>query len=134
MIYCCVSGDWMRYKYSIGFFVDEDGNKPVEAYLFDDRHIKDLSIMINVIQRLALVGQDLLDTKMAKRITPNIFELRKQRHRIMYAQDEKRFVLLSAFFKRTQKTPEKEIHKAERYYDEYQVTKGFYKLDLPTLK
>lgn len=124
----------MRYKYSIGFFVDEDGNKPVEAYLLDEKNIKDLTVIINVIQRLAIVGLDLLDTNMAKRITSTVFELRKQRHRIMYTQDKKRFVLLSAFYKRTQKTPEKEIYKAERYYDEYQVTKGFYELDLPTLK
>jgi hypothetical protein len=91
----------MRRKYSVAFFVDHQENIPVFEYLFDQKNEKDLNVLINVIQRLAFVGQDLLDTNMAKPIEGPLFELRKDRHRIFYAKFGPRFVLLSAFLKNT---------------------------------
>ncbi len=112
----------MRRKYSVALFIDHQGNIPVIEYLFDQKNEKDLSVLINVIQRLAFVGQDLLDTNMAKPIEGPLFELRKDRHRIFYAKFGPRFVLLSAFLKNTQKTPQREIQIAMDYYQEYTET------------
>ena len=123
----------MHQKYIVGFYVDREGKRQVEQYLFQEKNLTDLAILINVIQRLAIVGQDLLDTNMAKPLEGLIFELRKDRHRILYAPDGKRFVLLSAFLKRTQKTPPEEIRLAKKRFAEYQETDRFYELKLPPL-
>ena len=119
----------MQQRYQIGFFVDRQGNRPVEIYLFD--HFSEWSVLFNVIARLAYVGQDLIDTDMAKRIKHPIYELRKDRHRIMYAPDGNRFVLLSAFYKRTGKTPTEEIELALARYEEYQQTGNFFEFLIP---
>ena len=55
----------LSYRFIIGFFVRQDGTKPVEDYLFEGKNQTDLVVLINVIQRLALLGLDLLDTNMA---------------------------------------------------------------------
>lgn len=123
----------MRRRYSVAFFIDHQGNIPVFKYLFDSKNEKDLSILINVIQRLAFVGQDLLDTKMAKPIEGPLFELRKNRHRIFYAKFGPRFVLLSAFFKNTQKTPQGEIQIAMDNYQEYTETGNCQEFNFPSI-
>jgi phage-related protein len=123
----------MRRKYSVAFFVDHQENIPVFEYLFDQKNEKDLNVLINVIQRLAFVGQDLLDTNMAKPIEGPLFELRKDRHRIFYAKFGPRFVLLSAFLKNTQKTPQREIQIAMDYYQEYTETGNCQEFNFPSL-
>jgi phage-related protein len=133
VIYSFYLGAYMRRLFIVGFFVDQSGCKQVEDYLFEGRNITDLNVLINVIQRLAYVGQDLLDTNMAKHIDGPLFELRKDRHRIFYCQDGDRFVLLSAFTKATQKTPPAEIRRAFDYFNEYQQTKNFFELGIPPL-
>lgn len=123
----------MRRKYSVAFFVDHQENIPVFEYLFDQKNEKDLNVLINVIQRLAFVGQDLLDTNMAKPIEGPLFELRKDRHRIFYAKFGPRFVLLSAFLKNTQKTPQREIQIAMDFYQEYTETGNCQEFKFPSL-
>ena len=119
-------------RYTIGFFVDRRGRKPVEEYLFLRNNETDFAVLILVIQRLSIVGQGLIDTDMVKHLEGPIFELRKDRHRILYAQDENRFVLLSAFLKETQKTPPEQIARALKNYREYQETGKFFELKLPS--
>lgn len=101
--------------------------------MLDDRYVTDLPLIIDTIQSLAIAGQDLIDTKMAKHIKGPIYELRKDRHRIFYSQDGIKFVLLSAFYKYTQKTPQKEIRRAQDNYLEYQEIGDFFALKLPPL-
>ncbi len=123
----------MRRKYSVALFIDHQGNIPVNEYLFDQKNEKDLNILIHVIQRLAFVGQDLLDTNMAKPIEGPLFELRKDRHRIFYTKFGQRFVLLSAFPKNTPKTPQREIQIAMDYYQEYTETGNCQEFNFPSL-
>lgn len=123
----------MQRRYSVAFFIDRQGTIPVSEYLFDQKNEKDLIILINVIQRLAYVGQDLLDTKMAKPIEGPLFELRKNRHRIFYARFGPRFVLLSAFLKNTQKTPQGEIQIAMDNYQEYTETGNSQEFNFPSI-
>jgi len=87
-------------------------------YIFAGKNQKDISVLINAIQRLARVGQDLLDTKTAKHLGDNIYELRKDRHRILYAPYQQGFALLSAFLKKSQKTPPEEIRTAIQRYEQ----------------
>lgn len=105
--------------YQIAFFIGQDDSNPVFDYIYDDKNDTDLILIISVIQRLARVGQELLDTDMAKPLGGPIFELRKNRHRITYAQDKERFILLSAFLKKTKKTPPQERALALKHYEEY---------------
>jgi phage-related protein len=122
----------MKRVYSIGFFIDEDGRKPVEGYLYNLTNEKDINILIQVIQRLSRVGQYLIDTNMAKHIDGPIYELRKDRHRILYAQTGNRFILLLAFYKATKKTPRQYINLAHQYYEEYiTYNNRFYELLIP---
>jgi phage-related protein len=61
---------------------------------------------------------------MAKHIDGPLFELRKDRHRILFARDIRmsRFVLLSTFYKDSQKTPLEEIERAQIYWNDYLST------------
>jgi phage-related protein len=99
--------------------------------MFDESNLTDITTLINVIQRLALIGLDILDTHMAKRLEGPLYELRKDRHRILFAPDGVRFVLLSAFLKRTQKTPRAEIELALERFEQYKRGGGFFELTLP---
>ena len=112
----------MRRIYDVALFIDRKGNNFVQNYLQNINNQKELISLINVIQRLSCIGQYLLDTNMAKRIDGPIFELRKGRHRILYAKFNDRFILLSAFIKKTKKTPNREIRLARKRYDEYKKT------------
>ena len=93
---------------------------PVFDYMLDGNDETKLNVLINVIQRLSRVGLELIDTKMVKLIDKPIYELRKDRHRILFAPyGDDGFILLSAFIKETQKTPPKEIRTAKRYHREF---------------
>ena len=124
----------LRYRYGIGFFANRDGSKPVEEYMVADANLTDLNVLINVIQRLALIGLDILDTKMAKHIQAPIYELRKDHHRILFAPDGERFVLLCAFTKKGDKTPPQETERAQKNFKVYQETGGWFELKLPSLE
>ena len=131
MIY--LRGNAMPSRYQIAFYVCQDGCCPVEDYMFDGRNITELSILVNVLQRLAMVGQKIIDTEMAKHISGPIFELRKDFHRIMYAEDKRinGFVILSAFWKETPKTPPQEIEKAFKYLQDYRDHQRVQFLEIP---
>ena len=122
----------MQRRYAVALFIDHDGNNPVQDYMFDAKNITDLNVLINVIERLSYVGQDLLDTNMAKRIEGPICELRKDRHRIMYAKFGRRFVLFSGFLKKTRKTPRKEIQLAQERYEEFTDTGNCKEVTFPS--
>jgi phage-related protein len=78
-------------------------------------------MIINVIHRLAFVGQALIDTDMVKRLDNPIWELRKGYHRILYAEDRtfNGFIMLSAFWKESRHTPLREINRANRHWQDY---------------
>ena len=111
-------------RWQIACFRDASGRQPVMDYLFALTSLDDMQLICRVVQRLSYVGLGLMDTKMAKHIEGPIFELRKDRHRIMFARDmEKyRFVLLSTFYKNSYHTPLDEIEKAQLYWNDYLKT------------
>jgi phage-related protein len=110
-----------RRRWQIACFRDAAGHQPVIDYISSLTNLDDLELICQVVQRLSRVGLDLVDTKMAKHIDGPLFELRKDRHRIMFAWDTERnrFVLLSTFYKNTEKTPLEEIERAHIYWKDY---------------
>jgi phage-related protein len=111
-------------RWQIACFQDAGGRQPVIDYISALTNLDDMELIFHVLQCLSRMGLDLVDTKMAKHIDGSIFELRKDRHRIMFARDMQRgrFVLLSTFYKMTEKTPPEELEKAQLYWSDYLKT------------
>lgn len=110
--------------YNVGFYRDRKGNAPVLEFItsLEKRHDKDSRINLNkvrdYIKILALYGTRAGDTYV-KHLDGAIWELRPLRNRILFvALDEDGFVLLHQFVKKTQKTPSREIRKAQREYQD----------------
>ncbi|HEY9088604.1 MAG TPA: type II toxin-antitoxin system RelE/ParE family toxin [Anaerolineaceae bacterium] len=110
----------MVKPWNIVFYVEEDGSKPVFEYIFQKgRNEKDIAVMMAALQRLKAVGPDLEDTQMAIALDDTVWELRKDRHRILFARCGQIFVLLAAFLKTTQKTPREQVDLAHRRFDRW---------------
>jgi phage-related protein len=113
------AGENMPSKWIVESYVDKDSRKPVEDYIYEGNDEDVVALLINVIQRLQALGPDLQGTNMDKLIDGPIRELRKKRHRILYGRVGNRFVLLSAFMKKTDKTPPEQISLAKSRFEDY---------------
>lgn len=118
--------------YNIGFYCDRNGNAPVVEFIasLEKRHDKDSRINLNkvrdYIKILALYGTRAGDAYV-KHLNGAIWELRPLRNRILFvSMDEDGFILLHQFVKKTQKTPAREIRKAQREYQDYLERKRTY--------
>ena len=109
-----------KQKWGVDFFEEEDGSQPVKKYILDGHSEKDIAVIMNVLVSLQNLGPDIQGTDMDDRIDGHIRELRKGRHRILYAQVGNSFVLLTAFIKKTQKTPIEQIELAKKRLKIYQ--------------
>jgi len=70
---------------------------------------KEQAQLYQIIKMLQELGPDIQHTKMDKLIDGSFRELRKNRHRILYCRQGRKFILLVAFRKDSQKTPIKNI-------------------------
>lgn len=113
----------MRSRWGICSYQSKEGNFPVEDYIAEGNDEKKFALLINVIESLAINGLDLMETSMCKQLTKDLWELRKDRHRIIFCKDGDIFVLLTGFLKRTQKTPKSEIDIAYLRMDHYYTNK-----------
>lgn len=109
----------MPSKYKIEFYQAADGSFPVQDYICEGNDEKKVSLLIAVIQRLEAVGPELRATDMDKLIEGPIGELRKDRHRILYGRNGNTYVLLTAFLKRTPKTPKEQKELAKKRFEEH---------------
>ncbi len=109
----------MPSRWIVEFYQDAEGNIPVQEYMFEGNDEKRVALLINVIQRLETLGPEIQGTDMDKLIEGSIRELRKDRHRILYGRDGNRFILLTAFMKKTDKTPPEQIALAQRRFEEH---------------
>lgn len=112
----------LYFEYKVYFYVLPSGRWPVLDYLRElqkeerweiDRHLEHLR-----------KREGKLLPPQAKHILGKIWELRikinERQHRIFYfIAPLRKIVLLSAFIKKTKKTPRKEIIKAQKYYFDY---------------
>jgi len=108
--------------YKIEFYEDKDGNKPARDYIkaLKKKKDKDSRIKVDKITQYlhylrtngTFIGQPIV-----KHIEGEIWELRPAKDRIFFVVYQAGvFVLLHAFTKRTQKTPEKELERARTEY------------------
>ncbi len=105
----------------VKIYEDKDGNSVLKDWLRQlklrkDNGVKEARIILNqihyCIERIKLDGT-YVPEEIAKHITEDIWELRPDKHRVMFFQaKEGMFVLLNYFRKGTQKTPPKEIKRA----------------------
>jgi len=103
-----------------------------QTIIFDKRAEKEISSFTkqaqmklrSLIQILSVYGR--LNLPEGKKITKELFEIRiksASQHRCLYAYYTKQTVIiLSAFIKKKQKTPQKEINKAVSRLQEYKTS------------
>lgn len=91
--------------YEIKFYEDKNGRSEVYEY----------------IEMLSKNGLNLSEPFL-KKIDKEIWELRPLRNRILFASlYNNKFILLSIFMKKTQKTPKREIEKAKKFLEDYKM-------------
>ena len=105
--------------YKIVFYVDESGTSQVKDYI-DRLSVKDRAKIAKYMDFLREKA-GVLDEPYSKHIRGKLRELRvdfgKNKHRIFYFTFiNRKIVMLHAFLKKTEKTPESEIKKAEHNY------------------
>ncbi|MGV3327990.1 type II toxin-antitoxin system RelE/ParE family toxin [Streptococcus suis] len=106
--------------YTIYFYKDKNVREPVLEYLRElaSKKGKDSRIKLNkindYIELLSQLGTQ-IGEPYVKHLEGNIWELRPLRDRILFvAWYDGSFVLLHHFVKRSQKTPRRELEKAQR--------------------
>ena len=111
--------------YEVRFYQDKDGNEPLKNYLEKLASKKDKDSRINLtkirdyVKSLSVYGKALGEPYI-KHLDGEIWELRPLRNRILFfGFDGTKFVLLSHFIKKTQKTPPREIEKAKKLMRDY---------------
>jgi phage-related protein len=110
----------MAYKISI--YQDKSGKEPIVEFL-NSLPVKHRAKAIRTIDLLAEFGRD-LKAPYTKHLEKELWELRVKHgsdiSRIFYfAEIGGSFVLLHGFVKKSQKTPKKELERAQRYLDDY---------------
>lgn len=111
--------------YIIELYEDSNGNCELEEYF---KYLRNSKSKIDKIQSnkirmyinlLSEYGFELKEPYI-KKIDKEIWELRPQKNRILFTSwHYNKFILLSIFTKKTQKTPKKEIDKAKRFLEDY---------------
>ena len=107
--------------HKIYYYTDVNGKTPVLNYIesLAIKHDKDSRIKFNKIRDyIKLLAERGLQTgePFIKHLDGEIWELRPLRDRILFAawdNEEKAFILLHQFMKKTQKTPKREIEIAK---------------------
>ena len=83
--------------------------------------MKKIDLYIDLLSEYGLT----LSEPYIKKIENEIWELRPLRDRILFASwCNNKFVLLSVFMKKTQKTPKREIEKAKKLLEDYKKRRG----------
>ena len=114
-------------KFTVGFYEKENGEKPVELFL-DKLDIKMRSKLLMILKILQEKG-NLLSEPYSKHLDDGIFEIRgkvgSDISRVLYFfYFGGKIIVTNGFIKKTQKTPSKEIKRAEDIRIEYFNTKN----------
>ena len=118
--------------YKIIFYKDANGQSEVNNYIQELRKNinKDNKIKLKKIMAYLKMLENnglSLGKPYIKHINDEIWELRPLRNRILFALLEKeKFIILTYFIKKTQKTPRREIDRAKRYLQEYRNRRDLY--------
>jgi len=100
-------------KFKVKFFQTKRGNYPVKEFI----ERQSLPTYTKILRSIELIENNgpFLQPPYAKKVRPNLYELRipgKEAIRIFYAPVGGVYYLLSAFKKKSQKLPKKEIQLA----------------------
>ena len=113
----------MFIMYDIEFYQNKSGRSEVYEYIKKLCNCKEKKqILKKIYLYLELLEEHGLDLRepYIKKLTKNIWELRPMTDRILFASwHNNKFIILSVFAKKTQKTPKREIEKAERLLKDY---------------
>lgn len=111
--------------YKIEFYEDKNGKSEIYEYIkkINNNKSKENRIKLKKIkaymEMLSIYGLNLSEPYI-KKIDNEIWELRPLKDRILFASlHNNKFILLSVFTKKTQKTPKKEIEKAKKNLKDY---------------
>lgn len=113
--------------YDIIFYEDRNGYSEIRSLLkvLEKDSLTNKQSRINLEKIVAYIDMlketgTRVGAKVSKHLDGEIWELRPLKNRILYAYyDDKRFILLTYFTKKTQKTPRREIERAKRYLKDY---------------
>lgn len=111
--------------YSIKIYEDRYGKSEIKEYIRNLRQntCKDSKIKFNkIISYMRILSENGLSIgePYIKYLGDEIWELRPLRDRILFGcWNNNKFILLSIFTKKTQKTPKNEIEKAKRLLKDY---------------
>jgi len=107
------------------FYRDKNGKNEIEEYLvkLQGKQDKDSKIKANKIIAYIDILVDYgvsIGEPYVKHLQKEIWELRTNRNRILFASiNDNKFILLTIFMKTTQKTPKREIERAEIYLKDF---------------
>lgn len=111
--------------YKIEFYEDKNGKSEIYEYIkkLNNNKSKENRIKLKKIkaylEMLSIYGLNLSEPYI-KKIDNEIWELRPLKDRILFASlHNNKFILLSVFMKKVQKTPKKEIEKAKKNLKDY---------------
>ena len=111
--------------YNIEIYEDKNGKSEIRDYIKSIQRRKNKNNNIKftkIVAYIRILSESGLSIgePYIKHIDSNIWELRPLRDRILFAYcNNNRFILLSVFMKKSQKTPQKEIDKAKRLLKDY---------------
>ena len=101
----------------VKFFRMQNGRSPVEDFILDRLQPKDKKKAISEIERVQKQPDGLdsfFKAEHAKKLEQDIYELRPGRLRILFTLRDKICWLLHIFFKKSRKTPMKELNLARQ--------------------
>ena len=110
--------------YQVRFYKDKNGKSSVEDYILElaSKKDKDSRIKLNKIRDYIKVLSEYgtrSGEPYVKHLCDDIWELRPLRDRLLFAAwDGEKFILLHHFMKQTQKTPQREIEKALKNWND----------------
>jgi len=113
--------------YEVIFYSDANGNEPIVDYILDLKQKSNTNkdARVNFTKIIAYI--DLLEEygtwigqPVVKHLEDDIWELRPLKNRILFAHyNDKIYILLHRFVKKTDKTPPQEIAQAKRKLADY---------------
>ena len=116
--------------FTIIFYKTENGKEPVLDFIRELQERKDKDARINAakindyLESLNTCGKA-AGEPFVKPVSGDIWELRPIRNRILFAAwTGEFFVLLHCFVKKTRKTPQNEIEKAKREFEDFKRRNG----------
>jgi phage-related protein len=108
----------MKPEWKVVFYASEDGRDSVFKEI-DGFGENNAVKIFKTVELLKTYGHSVLETHI-KHINRKIWEIKIDHYRVLYFMHRNQhYVLVRAFMKKTQKTPEGEVEIAEKRYGDY---------------